>query len=128
MAYGGYNNYLDFKVPWSINISYSMRLVSNYQLGTQRDSLILSHNAMFSGDFNLTPKWKITFTSGYDFTSKQIAMTSIDLYRDMHCWEMRLGTIPFGPRKSYNFTLNVKASILQDLRLVRRRDYRDAVY
>jgi len=41
---------------------------------------------------------------------------------------MRLGTIPFGPRKSYNFTLNVKASILQDLRLVRRRDYRDAVY
>src|SRR5690606_1082053 len=102
MAYGGYNNYLDFKVPWSINISYSMRLVSNYQLGTQRDALIHSHNAMFSGDFNLTPKWKITFTSGYDFTSKQIAMTSIDLYRDMHCWEMRLGTIPFGPRKSYN--------------------------
>jgi hypothetical protein len=39
---------------------------------------------------------------------------------------MRLGTVPFGPRKYYNFTLNVKASVLQDLKLLRRRDYRDA--
>lgn len=128
MQYGGYNNYVDFKIPWSVSLSYTMRVSNNYQYITRRDSLIWSHNAMFSGDFNLTPRWKITFSSGYDFTAKQLSMTSIDIYRDMHCWEMRLGTIPFGPRKSYNFTLNVKSSILQDLRLVRRRDFRDAVY
>jgi len=31
----------------------------------------------------------------------------------------------FGPRKSFNFTLKVKAAVLQDLKLIRRRDYRD---
>lgn len=128
MAYGGYNNYVDFNIPWSVNISYTMSVNNNYQANTFRDTLIWSHNAMFSGDFNLTPKWKITFSSGYNFTTKQLSMTSIDIYRDMHCWEMRLGMIPFGPRKNYNFTLNVKASVLQDLKLVRRRDFRDAVY
>jgi hypothetical protein len=45
----------------------------------------------------------------------------------MHCWEMRLSTIPFGQRKSFYFTLQVKAQVLNDLKLIRRRDYRDAL-
>ena len=54
-----------------------------------------------------------------------LGYTSIDVYRDLHCWQMHFQTFPFGPRKSFNFTLNVKSSILQDLKLTRRRDYRD---
>jgi hypothetical protein len=41
---------------------------------------------------------------------------------------MSLGAVPFGPNKNYNFTINVKAQVLQDLKLVRRRDYRDASF
>ncbi|MEN9339778.1 MAG: hypothetical protein RIQ62_1090, partial [Bacteroidota bacterium] len=51
--------------------------------------------------------------------------TSFTIYRDLHCWEMRLNLIPFGLLKSYNFTLNVKSTVLQDLKLVRRKDFRD---
>ncbi len=125
-----YRDYVDFNIPWSLNVSYALtanRLARpTYQGG---DTLQLTQNStLFSGDFNLTPKWKVTFTSGYNFAQKQLSITSIDIYRDLHCWEMRLGTIPFGPNKNYNFTLNVKATVLQDLRLLRRKDYRDAVY
>lgn len=127
MQNGGYNNYIDFNIPWSLNIAYSLTATNSYQTYTRRDSLLLDHYLTFSGDFNLTPRWKVTFNSGYNFTQKQLAITSIEIYRDMHCWEMRLSTIPFGLNKSYTFTLNVKAAILQDLRLLRRRDYRDAV-
>lgn len=128
MQSGGYNNYVDFKIPWSLNVAYALALDKRYSVYSKSDTLTYTQNFLFSGDFNLTDRWKITFSSGYDFTNKSLTLTSVDIYRDMHCWEMRLGTIPFGPRKSYNFTLNVKASILQDLRLIRRRDYRDAVY
>ncbi|MBS1783468.1 MAG: hypothetical protein JSS78_10415 [Bacteroidetes bacterium] len=127
MKNGGYNNYVDFNIPWSLDIAYTLTLSKRYTSYSHSDTLTLSQNLLFRGDFNLTSRWKITFSSGYDVENHNLTLTSIDIYRDLHCWEMRLGTIPFGPRKSYNFTLNVKASILQDLRLIRRRDYRDAV-
>lgn len=127
MQYGGYNDYVDFNIPWSLNISYTMNVRNNYSRTRFTDTLVLDQFVQFNGDFNLTPRWKVTFSSGYDFGAKRLQLTSIDIYRDLHCWEMRLGTIPFGERKSYNFTLNVKASVLQDLRLLRRRDYRDAI-
>lgn len=127
MQNGGYNDYIDFNIPWSLNVAYALTANKNYSVFSKSDTLVVSQNAMFSGDFNLTPRWKITFSSGYDFTMHQLTFTSIDIYRDLHCWEMRMGVIPFGPRKSYNFTLNVKASILQDAKLLRRRDFRDVV-
>lgn len=124
-----YYNYLDFNIPWSINISYTMNLTKDYRTYQNGgDTLVMSHNARVSGDLNLTRHLKLSVTTGYDFSNKQLSLTSIDIYRDLHCWEMHLGAIPFGPRKSYNFTLNVKASVLQDLKLVRRRDYRDAAF
>ncbi len=127
MRNGRYNDYVDFNIPWTINVSYSLNLDKRYAAFSRRDTLTVTQNMMLNGDFNVTDRWKIAFSTGYDFSLKSLTITSIDIYRDLHCWEMRLGTIPFGPRKSYNFTLNVKASILQDLRLMRRRDFRDAV-
>jgi len=127
MQNGGYNGYVDFDIPWSFNVAYTLNVDKLYSFYSRNDTTTLTQNLLFSGDFNLTSRWKVTFSSGYDFTNKALTITSIDIYRDLHCWEMRLGTIPFGPRKSYNFSLSVKASILQDLKLVRRRDYRDTV-
>lgn len=122
-----YNDYVDFDIPWSLNIAYSLNANNSYQYITHRDSVSLNHYLTFDGDFNITARWKVRFTSGYNFTLKELAITSFDIYRDMHCWEMHLQTIPFGSRKSYTFTLNVKATVLQDLKLVRRRSYFDAI-
>jgi hypothetical protein len=38
---------------------------------------------------------------------------------------MNLTWVPFGRFQSYNFTIAVKASILQDLKLERRRPFLD---
>lgn len=125
----GYFDYLDFNIPWSLNVDYTLSLDKLYRPTEQGgDTLVFNHGARFSGDLNLSKHLKLSISSGYDFTNKQLWLTSIDIYRDLHCWEIHMGTIPFGPRKSYNFSLNVKASVLQDLKLVRRRDYRDAAF
>ncbi|MBS1643713.1 MAG: LPS-assembly protein LptD [Bacteroidetes bacterium] len=129
MMRSGYGDYVDFNIPWTLNIGYNLSLNKRYRTtALGGDTLVLEHSALFSGDFNLTPNWKVTFSSGYNFTTRDLSMTSINILRDLHCWEMSLGTFPFGPRKSYNFSLNVKASVLQDLKLLRRRDYRDAAF
>ena len=124
----GYDDYVDLNIPWSLNFSYSLNVTNPYSFYSQHDSVTLSHFVTISGDFNLTERWKVNFSTGYNFNQKQIQLTQIDVYRDLHCWEMHFSAIPFGPRKSFTFTLNVKAKVLQDLKLMKRRDYRDATY
>ena len=106
--------YIDFNVPWTLSVNYNIR----YSKPQYQSDVIQTLN--FSGDFSLTPKWKIGFNSGYDFELKDLSYTSIDIYRDLHCWEMIFNWIPFGPRQSYLFTIKVKSAILQDLKLTRR--------
>ncbi len=120
-----YGMYTDFNIPWNLDISYSLNLRKNYLVKSQKDTLEFNQDLLLSGDVNLTEKWRVGMTSGYDFKEKKLTYTSFDIFRDLHCWEMRLGLIPFGLRKSYNFSLNVKSSVLQDLKLVRRKDFRD---
>jgi hypothetical protein len=78
-----------------------------------------------SGQLNITPKWKISVTTGWDFTHGQLSYTSIDVYRDLHCWEMRFGWVPKGGQQNWNFSINIKASMLQDLKLNKKKDFRD---
>ncbi len=125
MHNAGYNEYVDFNIPWSVNLSYTMDAANNYTPYGRRDTLVVTHNATVQGELQVTSRWKVSVNTGYNFTYKQLTLTSIDVFRDLHCWAMHMQTFPFGPRKSFNFTLNVKATVLQDLKIMRRRDYRD---
>lgn len=112
--------YVDFTVPWSLSLNYNL---SYNKAGFDESTITQTLN--FSGDLSLTEKWKISFRSGYDFERKELSFTSIDINRDLHCWQMSVNWIPFGPRQSYSFQINVKSSILQDLKLQRRNNWRD---
>ncbi|RZL39133.1 MAG: LPS-assembly protein LptD, partial [Pedobacter sp.] len=114
------NAFVDFNIPWNIALSYSF----NYSnpLG-QRASRTISNTLNFNGDFNLTPKWKIQFTSGYDLVRSEISPTSFSIYRDLHCWDLSASWVPFGQYQSYSIDIKVKASILQDLKLSKRKGF-----
>ena len=111
--------YVDFNIPWTVNLSYNLNYSNS---GIMRDTTMTLN---FNGDFNLSPKWKVGFTSGYDFNAKDFSYTSVSIYRDLHCWEMSMTWIPFGQRKSYNLSINVKSATLKDLKLTKRRDWQD---
>ncbi len=114
-AYG----YVVFDVPWSLNVSYSMSYAKTVVKTPVRQTL------SFNGFLTLTKKMNITYTSGYDFTGKQITMTNIGITRDLHCWEMAFNWVPNGSMKMWDFTLRVKASVLADLKYQRRKDFHD---
>lgn len=124
----------DYNNNWNLTINYtfSYSLADNYYYYTglaikKYDGNIIQ-TLNVSGDLSLSKKWKIGFTTGYDFTSNSFSYTSIDFYRDLHCWEMKFNWIPFGTRKGWNFTINVKASVLQDLKYNMKRDFRDNIF
>ena len=110
--------YIDFNVPWNVSLNYSF----NYN--NDRLSTVVSNTMQISGDLSLTPKWKIQYSTNYDLkTLKFSSATSFSIYRDLHCWDLSMHWIPFGYYKSYSVDLKVKASILQDLKLSKRKDY-----
>lgn len=128
---GNYNEYMDFDVPWSIsldyNFTYSKRYTRNSAVGATKP---LSENVMtqmvrINGDISLTPKWKFGYSTGYDFQNKEITATSFNITRDLHCWEMSFNCIPFGTHQSYNFQINVRSSLLRDLKLTKRDSWYD---
>jgi hypothetical protein len=119
------NYYVDFKIPWTIFFSYTLSLTNVFNYEKKEFEYKTIQGLTFSGDFSLTSKWKISYSSGYDFVSKKFTYTSINIYRDLHCWEMRLSWIPFGTYRSYSFQINVKSAVLQDLKLARKRPFID---
>jgi hypothetical protein len=111
------NAFVDFNIPWNVNAAYSFNYSKN---GLQSN---ISNTLNLSGDFNVTPKWKVQYTSGYDFQSNKLSLTQFSIYRDLHCWDLSFRWSPLGTYKFYSVDLRVKASILQDLKLSKRRDF-----
>jgi lipopolysaccharide assembly outer membrane protein LptD (OstA) len=125
----------DFSNPWNITINYSFiyNTFNNFDYYRSDDVERKFKNDItqiisIMADVSITRKWKIDFRTGYDIQRKEISYTEINIYRDLHCWEMRFGWVPFGPRKGWKFQINVKAPVLQDLKYKMERDFRDNVY
>ena len=124
------------RLPWSLTFNYSFTYGINDNLDYYRmiywgqdlkpykNNMV--HTINVTGDINITKKWRVGFTTGYDFVQKALSYTSIDIYRDMHCWEMSFNWVPMGYRKGWKFTINVKSSALRDvLKLNLHNDFRN---
>lgn len=105
------------KIPWRLNLAYSASYVNN----GLRNIGIQSHSIMFGGDFELSPKWKVGFSSGYDIESGGFSFTRLNFERDLDSWRLRFNWVPFGNNQSYVFFIGVRSSILQDLKYEQNR-------
>lgn len=112
-------DYVDFNIPWNLSVNYS------YNYNKPSLETVIRQTLNFNGNIRLTDKWKIGFRSGYDFDLKELSYTSLDFYRDLHCWELRFNWIPYGFRQSYNISISVKSAVLQDLKLNKRKSFYD---
>ncbi len=109
-----------YSVPWNLNANYSL----NYNKGQQSSAFAdTTQSLTFSGNIKITKKWKIGFRSGYDFDEKELTYSSVDIYRDLHCWELLFNWIPIGFHQSYTLTIRVKAAALRDLKYEKKRDW-----
>lgn len=112
--------YVDFNIPWTLNVQYN---ITRTKTGFEEPRII--QTLSFSGDISLTPKTKIQANSGYDLDKKQFTQTRLSINRDLHCWALSFSWVPFGRFQSFNLTIRPKSSLLQDLKLERRRSFQD---
>ena len=108
-------------LPWNLNVYYNINFVSN----ATTNKLTQIQTLNFSGDIAVTKYWKLGITSGYDFTARNLSYTSFNVGRDLKCWQATINWVPFGFRKSYSISINLKTSMLSDIKIPRQRQWYD---
>ena len=99
-------------IPWSVNLVYA----ANYRNNGLEPGEIGVHTLGFSGNIELSPKWKIGYSSGYDLKNGAFSFSRFNFTRDLDSWQFNFNWVPFGTNSSYTFFIGVKSSTLADLK------------
>jgi hypothetical protein len=111
--------YNKFTMPWRVNFNYSIGYTNT--TGTPKINQTLG----FSGNIDITEKWKATFNSGFDFDAMKMAHTSMTVTRNLHCWSMSFNFAPISKVPYYTFTIKANSSLLDFIPPIERRSNRN---
>jgi hypothetical protein len=110
----------DLGIPWDLSTTWSWSLDKSNPLHPSKRSLV-----NLRGSLNLARHWKVSSGLHYDLEARSFSSQSINVYRDMHCWE---GHFTWDPRRSsYHLLIRVKSDLLEDLKWDKRKG-RTGVY
>ena len=122
-----YADYIDFDIPWEASLSYTASYTTAgaplrpLRPGQLPRPLLANNGLSVTGSVKLTPEFRLSTQLNYDFVTNRFAYPSINVYRDLHCWQISGFWVPVGPYRSYNVTIAAKSTLLQDLKLTRNR-------
>jgi lipopolysaccharide assembly outer membrane protein LptD (OstA) len=103
------------KIPWDMTFAYSLTYSNN-----NRENTITGNSIMVSANGDLTPKWKIGVSTGYDFVQNGVTYTQLRFARDLLSWKMDFNWQPFGDQANWSFFIGIKSGILSDIKYDKR--------
>jgi hypothetical protein len=108
--------FFNAKLPWDLRLAYSLTYTNN-----NREQKISGNSLMVSGNIDITPRWKMGFSSGYDFVQKGVTFTQLRFERDLLSWRMDFNWVPNGYNKYWGFFIGIKSSVLSDIKWEKRQ-------
>ncbi|TGD59439.1 putative LPS assembly protein LptD [Flavobacterium humi] len=110
-----FSGFFNAKIPWDLRLAYSLSYTND-----NRQNKISQSSLMFSGDIDITPKWKAGISSGYDFVQNGVTYTQLRFERDLLSWRMDFNWNPYGDRASWYFFIGISSSVLSDIKWDKR--------
>jgi lipopolysaccharide assembly outer membrane protein LptD (OstA) len=110
-----FDGFYNAQLPWDLRFAYSLTYSND-----KRENKITQSSLMFSGNVDITPKWKAGVSSGYDFVQKGVTYTQLRFERDLLSWRMDFNWNPFGDRASWYFFIGISSSVLSDIKWDKR--------
>lgn len=118
------DGYMPFKCPWNLSVSYGIIMAEDrsaqIDIKSMRYPYKFTQNMNFSGNIGISDNWKINFTSGYNFEFKKLTTTTMNISRDLHCFEMSCGIV-LAPYTSFNFSFRATSQMLADALKIDKR-------
>lgn len=105
-----------FKIPWDLRLAYSLTYSND-----KKERQITTNSLMVSGNLDLAVRWKLGFSSGYDFARHGLSFTQLRFERDLESWKMNFSIVPVGVYSYWNFFIGVKSSMLSDIKWEKRK-------
>src|SRR5690554_4644731 len=106
----------DYDIPWDFRLAYTITYLND-----RRQNEIASHSLMFSGNVELSPRWSVGASSGYDIKNSGFTYTQLRFKRDLESWIMNFTWEPFSFGGSWFFFVGIKSSMLSDIKYDKRR-------
>jgi hypothetical protein len=103
-----------FQFPWNLSMHFSLNYRQRFNREKQDFESEIRQTIGINGNFDLTPKWKFSFSTNYDIQEDKIGPSQLSINRDLHCFSMSFTWVPVGYRRMYNFTIKANSSLLQD--------------
>ena len=111
-----FKGFFNADLPWDMTFAYQLTYGND-----RRQNEITNNSLMVSLNTDLTPKWKVGISTGYDLVQKGVTPTSIRFERDLLSWRMDFNWVPFGPSASWNFFIGIKSGVLSDIKWEKRK-------
>ncbi|MBT9391699.1 hypothetical protein KLP40_00875 [Hymenobacter sp. NST-14] len=122
-----YEDYVNFEIPWELNTSFTASYANQGPLpalpNRPRRSAYTAATLNLNGSVKLTETLRFGFSTNYDFINQTPAFTTLDITKDLHCWQITGNWRPFGPTRGYFVTIAAKSALLQSLKLSRNRTF-----
>lgn len=118
------DGYMPFKCPWNLSFSYGIIMAEDrgaqIDIKSMRYPYKFTQNLNISGNIGISDNWKMNFTSGYNFEFKKLTTTTMNISRDLHCFEMSCGIV-LAPYTSFNFSFRATSQMLADALKIDKR-------
>ncbi len=120
------DGYMVNTIPWSLSFSYGLQVgYGSFDTDRMEYRYKFGNSLSFNGNIQPTKNWRINFNATYDFDAGKISFMTLNLSRNMHCFQMTASIVPVGRYKSYSFSIAVSSSLLKDLKYDKSSNYRD---
>ena len=103
------------KLPWDLTLAYSLTYSNN-----NRENKIIGNSLMVSANIDLSTRWKLGASTGYDFVQNGVTYTQLRFERDLLSWRMDFNWQPFGDYAFWGFFIGIKSGVLSDIKWEKR--------
>ncbi len=107
--------FFNAKLPWNMTLAYSLTYGN-----LARENKVIGNTLMVSANADITPKWKLGASTGYDFVQKGVTFTQLRFERDLLSWRMDFNWSPFGDNPFWSFFIGIKSGVLSDIKWEKR--------
>ncbi len=110
-----FKGFYKYDLPFDVNFAYQLTY-SN----ARREKEISGNSVMVSANTDLSPKWKVGVSTGYDFVQQGVTFTQFRFSRDLLSWRMDFSWTPYGTNAFWSFFIGIKSGMLSDIKWEKR--------
>ncbi len=116
------NQLIQFDIPWKLTFEHIFSINLNSDASSYLRQKYLPNNTLRAfGDISITENWKISSQVLFDIENNKLTNWSINMFRNIHCWNVGFNWIPVGTNKNFTVSLIGNSDLLRAVNLNLRK-------